>query len=529
MKKVLIVEDDKTSYNTLVENFKIKNRLKPFVAKSFKEAKELMEKHNFFCAILDLILPDAINGQIVNFVLSKHIPSIALTSNISESLRKQINSKNIVDYVIKNSSSDMKHCVNLAESLVFTKRKKALVVDDSKTARAYIKYLFQTLLFDVIEASDAKEALDILDKNPDILIATVDYEMPNMNGIELINNIRAKFKNENLIIFGITSMDAEGIRASFLKSGANDYFKKPVVKEEFNTRVIQNIRLVEQIENIKTHLNLIDKYVLSSVTNTKGIITEVSEAFAKATGYKKEELIGRTHSILRDKSMPNSIFQNLWYTIKSGKTWEGEIKNKRKDGSFYWNKTLIEPIFDSEKKIVEYRALREDITDKKRIEKISITDKLTGIYNRVKLDKVLEKELNRAKIMESPLSIILLDIDKFKSVNDVHGHQVGDKILIEISKVLQKNISDRDILGRWGGEEFMIILPNRDINQAKEVAENLRIKIEEFEFSIVKHKTSSFGISSYKDLDKEKTLVKRADDALYLAKDNGRNRVEIIL
>lgn len=163
--------------------------------------------------------------------------------------------------------------------------------------------------------------------------------------------------------------------------------------------------------------------------------------------------------------------------------------------------------------------------DYKKIELLSITDKLTQLNNRTKIDDLFQMELNKSIRYQEPLSVILLDLDHFKSVNDAFGHQVGDIVLQELARVLRENVRECDHLGRWGGEEFIIIAPNSDLAQASLLAEKLRAAIADFAFSEVKHKTGSFGVASYHEGDSEDSMSKRADDCLYLAKERGRNIV----
>lgn len=160
------------------------------------------------------------------------------------------------------------------------------------------------------------------------------------------------------------------------------------------------------------------------------------------------------------------------------------------------------------------------------LERLSITDKLTGLFNRMRLDEALTRELQRAERFKQPFSVILLDIDYFKLVNDTHGHLVGDRLLVEVAKVLQAHTRDTDIVGRWGGEEFMIVCPNTDRLGAVRSAENLREIFQAHCFPVITHKTISLGVTSYCPGDRLESIVGRADAALYEAKNNGRNRVE---
>lgn len=163
----------------------------------------------------------------------------------------------------------------------------------------------------------------------------------------------------------------------------------------------------------------------------------------------------------------------------------------------------------------------------RNLERIAVTDRLTGLYNRTKLDEVFANELARAERYGESLAVILADIDKFKSVNDTYGHQVGDSVLSEFAAIVRKLVRDTDTPGRWGGEEFLVICPHADLNGAHILAERIRATVAGHSFSVVGQKTCSFGVASYRPGDTAETIVKRADEALYEAKQNGRDRVAL--
>ncbi len=172
------------------------------------------------------------------------------------------------------------------------------------------------------------------------------------------------------------------------------------------------------------------------------------------------------------------------------------------------------------------KELEEKVQERTaELEKISITDRLTGLYNRHKIDSVLESEFKRSERFGSSFSLILIDIDNFKSVNDEHGHQIGDEVLIEISNLLSC-IRTTDIIGRWGGEEFLIIAPETELEGAILIAENIRSKIEKHLFPKTGSITTSFGVSSFKQGDSINHLISRADSALYTSKEKGKNQVQ---
>ncbi|MEA3314325.1 MAG: sensor domain-containing diguanylate cyclase, partial [Campylobacterota bacterium] len=291
---------------------------------------------------------------------------------------------------------------------------------------------------------------------------------------------------------------------------------------------------ITKLENYKKLLKnkldkysgIVNEYVIISNTDLKGYITFVSEAFCKVSGYTKDELVGSNHNIVRHPDVDKKVYKDLWNTVKKGNVWKGEVKNRKKDGGYYWVYAIISPIFDENNKITGYTAVRQDITDKKIIEEISQKDKLTQIYNRVKLDEVLSAEIERNRRYQVDFSVILLDIDKFKSVNDNYGHNVGDIILKQTANLLNNSLRKTDTLGRWGGEEFLIICTNTKLEGAFNLAEHLRKKMEQFKFDHIGRVTASFGVSIYNKGETEEILLKKCDDALYQAKKNGRNRVE---
>jgi len=289
---------------------------------------------------------------------------------------------------------------------------------------------------------------------------------------------------------------------------------------------------------------IFNKYVSSSKTDLDGVITYVSEAFCNETGYTKDELIGKKHNIIRNKITPTSVYKDLWLSISSGHTWSGELLNIKKDGSEYWVDSIISPVFDRNNKIIAYKAIRNDITlekvlkefneklkkevelQTKELQTLAQTDQLTKLYNRVKLDKELKYAQDCFLRYEKRYSIILIDIDLFKNVNDTFGHIVGDTILKEVALIIQNSVRATDIVGRWGGEEFLIISPNTNIDGVKKIADKIRLNIQDTEFEDINKITVSAGVAEIDTSLNQLTIIDKADKALYRAKEKGRNRVE---
>lgn len=204
--------------------------------------------------------------------------------------------------------------------------------------------------------------------------------------------------------------------------------------------------------------------------------------------------------------------------------WIASLINYRKYVKEFINKKIIQRNNEELKeKNVKIQKMNEKLVE------LSIKDGLTNIYNRRKLDEVLKYEYRIAQKQNIDFSVILLDLDNFKCINDTFGHNVGDQVLIEIAHILKSNIRKRDTVGRWGGEEFLIICPETNLNQALELAEQLRKTIESHHFLVIDYITGSFGVSTYRGEDTIDTLINRVDKGLYRAKGNERNKVEFII
>jgi diguanylate cyclase (GGDEF)-like protein/PAS domain S-box-containing protein len=278
-------------------------------------------------------------------------------------------------------------------------------------------------------------------------------------------------------------------------------------------------------KKLNEYVNIVNNYVTISSTDLEGNITDVSEAFCRISGYSKEELIGNTHKIVKHEDMDPSVYTDLWETITSGKKWVGEIKNKKKNGDAYWVLANIDPTYSDNGKMIGYTSIRQEITDKKRVEKLSVTDKLTQLYNRVRIEEIFNVEIAKFHRYNTSFSMIIIDIDYFKEVNDTYGHNVGDVVLQEIAGLLRASVRIEDVVGRWGGEEFVILSNNYSVEGIISLAEKIRKNIAEYNFTKVGHRTASFGISTLNKTDTQESMIYRADKSLYHAKKTGRNKV----
>ncbi|ADR34638.1 diguanylate cyclase with PAS/PAC sensor [Sulfuricurvum kujiense DSM 16994] len=272
------------------------------------------------------------------------------------------------------------------------------------------------------------------------------------------------------------------------------------------------------------YMSLLEKHVSTSITDVNGVIVCVSEAFCEMTGYTQEELIGKKHNLLRHPDIADEIYRNLWATITEGKTWHGRIKNLKKNKDSYWVDAYIEPIFD-EGAIIGYQAVRQNITDEALFETMAKIDPLTRLYNRNSIEEFAQLFIDEAQRYQTSFSVIMVDLDDFKHINDVYGHPVGDEVLKKLSVIFQDLIRSSDRIGRWGGEEFIILCPQTTYLQAKELAERLRFGFSSHEFEEIGYKTASFGVALFEDEDTIESLIVKADNALYDSKRLGKNRV----
>ncbi|WP_178862578.1 GGDEF domain-containing protein [Thiomicrorhabdus cannonii] len=270
---------------------------------------------------------------------------------------------------------------------------------------------------------------------------------------------------------------------------------------------------------------------LVMISNTDGIILYVNDAFTKHTGYTREEAVGRKTSLLNSSAHPDSFYDELWHTIERGLRFKGTFTNRKKNGDVFFEEKTISPIKDAKGNVERYVATGKDISERvaleQRLQKMAEIDYLTQIYNRNRFESALKESLSLYRRHGGVFSIIMLDVDHFKHINDNFGHDVGDQVLIHLVEVVHSRLRDSDIFARWGGEEFMIYLPLTPIDDAVLVAESIRQKVAACDFSPVPRVTISLGLAEVTADDTIETLTKRADDALYKAKEGGRNQYRI--
>lgn len=410
-----------------------------------------------------------------------------------------------------------------------------LCVEDEFDARDKLSGFLSKNFGRIYSAADGIDGLEVFKaESPDIIIT--DIQMPLMNGLEMAEEIRKI--NPTVPIIITTGFDDEKYLVGSIDIGAIKYIKKPVDIKKLRSLLSEvALNIVQQKEKAKK--DSLVRLVMNNST-TFYLITDLenifymNKAFLSYIGY--EEMSGQEKTkvlerviILKDASgyCGTELSEWLKQAAESGVTetvvkmqGAGKLKSEAKN-------------FLTRINTIEEKSLIISMVDISTLENSdffgedpAMTDPLTNIANKQKFMEELEKELYRVKRYTRPLSLVLFDIDSFSEINERYGRQVGDNIIKEIAVLIKENVRTVDCFARYGGEEFIILAPETDIDGACLLAEKLRKKIEETKFSHVGRVTCSFGVTEYILLQSEEMLVKTADDALYMAKSRGRNRVE---
>ena len=412
--KILIVEDNKALAKLIAKKMEDNTEMQVDVAHSLAEAQAFLTKaKDYFITLLDLNLPDAPNGEVVDFVASKGLPIIVLTGSMDDKTRETFMDKDIVDYVYKGNMSDVNYIFHMIDRLKNNKQYKVMVVEDVMQTRNDVKKILQNLQFQVFTAAHGEEAMNYFADNPDIKLVVSDYGMPVKDGLAVLKELREQKDKNELGVIMMTSANENVSGAVFLKNGANDFIAKPFLKEELICRVNNTI---ENMENINKIANFANK------------------------------------------------------------------------------------------------------------------DFLTGLFNRRYFYDDMQGYLASLEENPMPYAVAVIDVDGLKNINDKYGQDSGDKILKLLAKKLIDDTKSSDIAARFGGGEFCVLLKNVSQEDAVKFFVGLRAAIAANPINIknesVKISVSigvTFGKSDY-NVDE---ILELADEALYRAKQNGRNRVEI--
>ncbi|MGL1936602.1 MAG: diguanylate cyclase [Fibrobacterales bacterium] len=406
MADIVVVHTPSNVTQLLAERITQKLDLSVVVVESVSEAKRFIsdQESPVLLTIVDLSLSPN------NYNPFGELPTIIITGALMVQSNLLIRTKGVLDYVVNLESHNIQYIIQLIKRKKYASALKIMIVDDEVVARRLIKNILANKGIQVLEAGSGKEALSLLSEHPDIKLVVIDYHMPQMNGFELTQKIRANYSRNELAIIGYSGVDSRDLPATFMMHGANDFIAKPFSLEEFQIRVMQNIQIVENFQELR------------------------------------------------------------------------EVSNR---------------------------------------------DFLTNLYNRRYFFEIGQKFFESAKRGHIDILVAMIDIDHFKKVNDTYGHAMGDVVLMELAKILKKNLRNSDIIARFGGEEFCIlstgVLPKDGctvFNRIREAVENHRIQTPDGELQF----TMSVGLSGHQG-ESLTDVVNKADALLYQAKNTGRNQV----
>lgn len=311
---------------------------------------------------------------------------------------------------------------------------------------------------------------------------------------------------------------------------------------------------VQTEEQLRVFLHaMVQNPVAVIITDPQGRIEYVNPCFVEMTGYDLTDVRGKNPSLQQSGETPDDTYDDLWTKIGSGEVWKGEILNRKKNGELYWVLELIAPVLDSEGKATHFVAMQQDITASKQTEadlrkvnarlqaqlteienlhaqlrEEAIRDGLTRLFNRRFMEETLDREISIVQRDPRPISVVMLDVDLFKSINDTYGHQAGDAVLQTLGVMLLENTRQSDIACRFGGDEMVVVMPGADMKVALSRAEEWRKAFSKMVFTFGQETMSttlSLGVASFPDQARSPNeLLTAADKALYHAKVN-RNLV----
>jgi len=288
--RVLVIEDNKTIARMITMGIGNRYGIAVDVVGTLAEARVLLEENNqYMLALCDLILPDTSSGETVDLLLENNITTIVMSAMANVELRRDIISKPIADYVNKDHPEDIDYVIERVGEIKRNSEIKILVVDDSALARSIMVRLLRIQKFIVFEAENGQEALDTIEKNSDIRVVLTDYIMPVMDGLQLTINLRRQFKREELAIIAISSVGDSSISSHLIKLGANDFIHKPFIKEEFDCRINNTVR---SLENLDKMFNLANKDYLTGLYNRLYFFSTINDYFRTAVNEKENFAVG---------------------------------------------------------------------------------------------------------------------------------------------------------------------------------------------------------------------------------------------
>ncbi len=377
-----------------------------------------------------------------------------------------------------------------------------LYVEDDDTLREALGTYLKKICKEVYHAPDGVKGLELFKEYfPDIVITDID--MPNMSGVEMSRLIKSISPNTNILIitgFGDSRnlLDAISIGVDYyaIKPLEMDKFENSLLKIAYKSSLIKNLQDANHF--VSQYQKIVNSSAIYSKADPKGIITYVNDRFCNVSGYKREELLGKSQNIVRHPDMPKETFEHLWKTIRGGKIWRGIVKNRKKDGTTYVVDATIAPIMDANGKIVEYTSIRYEITDlvhaNERMEGIAKEYEHIAQQKSDELLSILYKDentgLNNILALQRDIrtykdgTLYLLDVNNFNIFNKLHGFSFGDRMLAEIAQNLKHITSEDETLYKMGADRFAILSKAYDQERINDLCNGIFAYFDNAEISI---------------------------------------------
>ncbi len=355
-----------------------------------------------------------------------------------------------------------------------------LYVEDERVTREQVSRILQRIVTELYVAENGRSGLELYrQKRPDIILT--DIMMPLMNGLEMCREIRQLDRDSQLIM--LTAYSDTEYLLECISLGVNQYVQKPVDFARLSSAIetcSNYILLKRRIQQQESRIQMLSQALEQApapvvITSLNGSIEYVNAMFTRLSGYSPEEALGRNPRLLKSGLNDPARYQELWETILAGKEWQGELANKHKNGSIYWETIKICPLRDTTGTVTSFLKVSQDITERKHYEEnlhyLGTHDPLTGLYNRAYFDAELER-LDTGR--DFPVSIVMADIDGLKAVNDSRGHEAGDLLIKGAAEVLLSAFRAADVVARIGGDEFAVLLPRTDHDAAQAAMQRIR-------------------------------------------------------
>ncbi len=407
-----------------------------------------------------------------------------------------------------------------------------LYVEDSQVNREYTLKILQQHFPNVITAENGEQGLALFEKHrPDIVIS--DVRMPVMDGITMAGKIK-ELQNDVPIIVTSAFGDRD-VLMELIRAGVTRFIMKPIqmqelvsTLEELHNVILLRRRLALQRSFIDT---VLDSQNLITILTDGESITGVNQCMLRFTGYPTLKAFREKHRCICELFVEEEGFlsgQENWLQAVLESSTPQRVKmfdNETKSTRIFSPHASLVPGFEN-RYIISFFDITELELHRQELEKLATVDPLTGVYNRHHFNTILQFNIQKIQRYNGnrTFSILMLDLDHFKDINDTFGHLVGDEILKEFTAQVQANVRKSDFLARWGGEEFVILVPEADLGQALILADKVREVIAGHSFrSIDRPLTTSVGVTQFRTDDTINSIMDRADHALYQAKNAGRN------